>query len=614
MKIIGNMLRFLAYLPFLYLIVTVSNMLYLSGQAIFSNQHLNPKILHIITIILSSFILWQYRDFFDIKTNAKKTKLGLFLLFFSVFLIRSPLYFPTHDDLSSHIPAAFYGQSQFNLDIFGGVVNYKYPALDLNNYWWLSTAGIRVTLLALGVLISIWFVSLDYRLKLLLPPQKRWLITLMILLLFFFPLIISTQASFMTDVPNTLICLEAFCGLLILRYRLTSKSAYLSFSLILVVVAALVKQSNITFFPFWILLALYPFVVMRQKAYSIKQVIPILWPALIILIGSGFYFIRVHNETNLYLDHFRRQIQENSFGPTNLMEIFVWPFWGQLTKRYTDIYISWYSNWFFTIIIMLMYGYLHTSLFSYCYRKIFGKKKLVIFPLVPFFLIISYLFWALFSGYSRYAMPLYGILFLNTVFMLPNRLLTTFSFLTRYKRINQLAWLLVIIFCYSSIKSDYAWRPYPSLKNKESTRYFAKKYYEGWQLFFKDSPNSLAELYKPIFDQVDAVTATSYGQEDLIVFLAGLLNKPTLTSFSTEEVEMYQDKNQLYPKLLDTLQKLKWIQTTLVVSERKNESEIPKLYLSPFFNCKPIVNNIESIPLESASLNELALYICTRRS
>jgi hypothetical protein len=605
----------LAAVPFLFISNTAANMLYLSVVTLFPQlgSSASSIALHSALFVITGIFFFKWREILTSKSLNLRASIFLLGLFFSVYLLRSPLYFPTHDDLAFHIPAAFYGQSPFDITVFGGIQEYKYPALNLNYAPFLASIGLRASLLLSGLVISLWFISLFNRFSEFVPKKSQFLLLLTFVCIYFFPQLVSIHATFMTDVFSLLICLETFYCFFKLQHAKnpdTQTANVIPLGLLLTFMSVVLKQSTIVLLPTWIFISGYFLWNLKKNLLTKNQLIKALLPVIIFSFFSSVYFLRTNIDTNLYIRHFE-STGESLFGPLNVGQTFLWPIIGPFTSRYSELYISWYTKIFFTFIVGLtcVYHFINFLIGSTSRKKFFTTQT--------FFsgvILLTYLFWTLFSGYGRYIVPLhfFALMWVITRFASPVREKVQAIFSKKFMKPVFLIFFTLLSF--SSIKSDYAWRPYPSLRNSSSSSYFVQEYMNGVNNLFKDTIYQIADRYTPIFSNIDATVTTRYGMNNFVNFLGGLEGKPTLSNVFFADGEKYKIGQQKSHRIENTFRVLENTQRILVVSDPGTQDVIPLLYATHDFECTP-TPNLTLIPeIQAHILEDLKLFLCVRKS
>ncbi len=620
-------------LPFLFLCSTASNMAYLSVVALIplSGEGWVSVGLHVLLFAVVLFYGLRWRSEFALVSSHKKLSVALFGVCFALFIIRTPLYYPTHDDLAFHIPAAFYSQSPFSSGNFNGIAQYKYPALNQNYTPFLASIGIRATLLLSGFLLSIWVVSLASRFTELMPEKSPKLIFITFVGFFYFPLLVATHATFMTDVWSALICLEAFYQFLKFK-SLPTKSNLSSATLVIifVVMSILTKQSVVVFSPFWLFICLSVFWSLKKQLQEFKQWLKFILPVLIFIGVSSFYFIRVTLEemhlvqldisgestsqifnklSGSWYVHQLRHSESSDFGPRSALEAITWPIIGSFTSRYTEIYISWYANIFLVLVSGFAYLYclLQSSSALLSRRGIFTSRFYFSITVVA-----TYFFWSLYSGYGRYIAPLHFIVLIWIIFDNPaslHKILITFL---AKKNVSRFIFLMSVISVALSLKSDYSWRPYPSLKNSQSTSYFLSEYAAGLKLFFNDNVYQIADKYTVLWDAVDGSLTTSYGENNFINFLGALKGKPVLENITSQDEIKYRSSGKTNKQYENTFKLLSSINNFIVVTDLFTQDLVPLLYATQNFECHTLPNDFLT-PIQANSLSDLILVMCRRK-
>jgi hypothetical protein len=572
-------------LPFLYIALTVSQVLYLGIVSTFTYLGSNTFYsisLHTLLFIMICALLFRYSRSFSFKLLSFQN-IMLFILFFAVFIIRGPLYYPAHDDLAFHIPVAFYGQSPFDYRIFGGIIDHKYPALDLNNTVALYWLGIRMTILINGLIFTIWFISLLNRFQNSVSLYKKWTISAVFIIIFFLPTLIAVQGTFMTDGFNILFATE-----LLFQWMNTKKHSSQNtfpFVLLLLFTGFILKQSNTLFLPLWIyffadtLFAHKRF--FSQKLEHIKIISLVFMYEIVGLV----YFIRTFIESHIYVQSLTH-MDKQGFGTSsvNVFDWIVWPVYGVLTKNYSDIGISPVGKALLLFVMCCITAWL---ILTIC-KKFLPFVATNSISTIPYGLALSlgasFLMWSALSGYGRYIAPVIVISLISMVVYLPEDLKPiSIAKNSIFTKIFALFFIGIIVV--GTVKSDYAWRPYPSLKHPEHTALFVDQYIQGTKLIFKDTIPHLQSIYAEQFRDVDAVMPVHYGPDTFIAFLGGLSQKQTLSDLQVADIQRYEKKGYPNARVKENVEKALNINSMLLVSSGSFMSFLPDTYAFNTLNC-----------------------------
>lgn len=408
-------------------------------------------------------------------------------------LIRLPLYFPTYDDLSYHLLAGLYAPLLFTrtdylpLDMY----TYAFPGLHVIFAPLLYFIGLRVTNILLFALITLWALSLVSRYARQFASQlSPWLVKAGLLLLFFLPPLTATYMTFMVDVWVLLMCLEGYLQMTLAKSR--------PFGMALLLLAMMIKPASGVF--------IAPYVIARFYKYKKCMLSPVVVATFVLTFSFLlFTWIKTGNPTpGLFNKFFQSPLyplnnfSDKRWGPIGIGQQLLWPAVGPWTVRFDELLPPVYSRFYSSIFGLFLYL---GSVFL-----VINKPKMHTFMLYG-----GYLIWSLTSGYSRYAFPLYGL-----------TLVTLYSNI-RYSHISQFAgktlFILAILVSLSSFKSDFAWRPYPSLKNRESTKFFLTSYRDGLHYLWKDRLHNLISKNRNYYQDYDAVIRIGKGAA---VFVAGI--------------------------------------------------------------------------------------------
>lgn len=588
---------FLTLVPYFIVSLVITNIFFLSFISLSPQLNINKEHLTLLNIFIYIATLIYFRKYLpNFVVSTKFKYLWLFIPYLLVILIRFPLYYPTYDDLAFHIMAGDYSTTLWNNKDFMAFdfSTYYYPALHRIYTPFLYLIGIRATLLLTSLLFSIWLFSLSLRFQSLVRDYYRKLILAALFIVFFFiPHLMATHLSFMTDFVSFLICLEVL-------YQFLLKKENYTFAALLVIVSALVKQSTAIFF---LPIFLY-YLIKNNKAINWKQLI-------IINLIFSLFFVRLYIETgnplfNLYNSIFKSSlyplvdsIKFPLWGPTNIRDYFIWPIIGQFTDRYGEGEIIIYAKLFFSFIPIVPY-------LASIYYGVFKRK--------PVFLVIlfSYLIWSYMSGYSRYYIPLNAIalIILTMNITLQNKALKKYL-----KSRGSIILVVISILSFSSLITDFSWRPYPLSSKSFINSYYFQAYREGLTFIFKDTIPNLAKIYAPDFSNHDIIVPIFRGTSTFYAYLASLNGRPIISGVTLKQYQQIMEDEKISKNIKYNLFGINYHSRAMVIVDTNFKSFFNKdTYISKLLNCKKIYPASKAIYLQrDYYFNNVEKYSCTKK-
>lgn len=558
--------------------------------------------IHILSFVGILFWLKRFRDNFEIPSKKLGWMLILLFIFLLPTLIRFPLYFPLYDDLSFHIPAAAYaGSYWFDKNYMAmSFLNYLYPLPQLVYSPLINWFGMRLTLLITSGVMAIWFFSLALRfidLKVF-SGIKKYILLAVFIYIFFYPYLMTTQVSFSVDFIALLFALEAFYQFISIKVK--DKTL----SLVLFLISFFLKESTgIFLLPLTILV----FFSVRKKKIN--------WKLLTLLLGLvSFYFIRCFYETGnplgfLYNGIFKSPIytlsnfKDTLFGPLNNKEILLWPIIGPFTERFGQGWVPHYLKIFFGLFLPIP---LILSFFVAIKEK---KWQLLVIP-------ITYYFWSYMSGYSRYLIPFTAVFW---IWIVAEMKVADFSVKNLYVKISLSAISIIfLLFCLTSIQTDYGWRPYPFARvygqPSGSVRYYLKTYIEGLFLIGQDRPVEMAKRYKNDFKDFDIVVPFWRGQVAFYAYLGYLNGLKIIDAVDNETFNTVVNSHLLSNHLKENLKQINTAKKILFVFEKNSQQYTKNTYIYKNFNCKKLENALPTPVFQNYYyFNETQRFSCTKR-
>lgn len=592
-KVVEHTLKFI---PFLFVVQTISNVFYLSFISIFPSLLIRTLPIvsaHIAFFVVSFALVWRYRSFFEVRIPRLRS-LALLIPILIIIFMRAPMLYPTLDDLAVHF---MYGDMANTLWHNVNVVplnflTYFYLVLDMNYTPFLYTLGIRLTILIFDLVASLWLYSIFLRLKGTVKNDvQRLLLDVIFLMTPFIPHVMATMGTLMTDYITIPIGLEAL-------YLFLRKDKDKTFAVHMTILLVLAKLSPATFV---ILPFLYFFVLNIRK---------IRWSEVFVLCGIvSLYFIRQYVETGsplfglyngifkspLYpLDNFSNPL----FGPRNWFEFLSWPVIAQFTERYAEGVVTTYAKLFFAPIPML--GYVISCVF--CIKKRSTKYGLVV---------ASYMIWSYLTGYARYFM----LLNVMTLVFLVIDFSRVPSIVQRILHYKMFILLPIAMLSFTSMKTDFSWRPFPSFTTPGATAYFADKYLEGLKFVGRDTIPNMSAYYADMFERYDAVATSYRGASTFIAYLANLQGLPMISEVTATQYENILTSSKVGSQIKQNLKEIHSAERVLLLSDHAFDQVISSLYISQTHACSTLGNGTRFQYFQrDFFFQDLSLYSCEKGS
>lgn len=574
-----------------YLSFFLSHVAYLSLCSLFPGLQPNLFVSSVVQLLFSIF---AYRFLSRWKTGLK-TKLTLrtaivFLPALFLILIRFPLLYPSHDDLALNLVAGDYARTLWAGKNFmpADIATYFYPAAQMIYTPFLHMVGIRITVLIQFLFFTLWYVSLAERFKTLIKHGlKQWLIEGFFIAFIWFPPLAATHGSLMTDFAAVVIALEAL-------FQFLSPEKDKTFGAILVVLCALIKQSSFLF-----IVPLFAYYLWIHRS-SIK------WRIIgAIVLGASIFFLRAFFETGsplfgLYNGFFQSSLyplsnfKDGRWGPANIPQTFIWPLIGQFTARYDESVVSMYTKIIFSFVTALPYLF---SLVLFVLKR--DIKYLIFF--------LSFLLWSTLSGYSRYAIPLIGVI---SIALLIEVRLPRLSF----GPAKGLLFLLVIMFfSFSSFKVDLAFRPYPSFRTSQNNRIFINAYREGISYLFKDTPGHIAQSIHKDFDGYEAIVPVYRGPVTYYAYLGSLAGLSVVSGKTGKGEQRITRDPRISNRLKQNATSGDDKKKILVAADRTYEQRVTDLAIYRNFSCSYKKNGAHTPLLQGGYFEGLLLFSCQKK-
>lgn len=581
-------------IPFILISLLTANLFYLFAISVFPVLGLDFSLpTYILILFFCLFFLKKYTlKYFYTKYSF--FSLFLFILLLLLIFIKFPLYYPSHDDLAHHLMA---GEYTFN--IWGNnnfmpmhLFTYSFPLVQMINSFLINIFGIRFSSFLIFILLSLWLVSLHARIKDLVRKQiNKLILSAFFILIPFIPYIMATHGSFMTDYFSIILVLEAF-------YLFISKQKNKTFAAIVSLLAIFVKLSTSVFF-----LPIFIYFFIKNLKHIKKKIIVFFFIAFLI------FSIRLYIETGnpfsgLFNSYFKSPLyalsnfKDMRWGPFGFFEVLIWPIYGQFTHRFGELKISKVPLIFFSILPII--GYLGSIIMFFLKRKI---KYLII--------IFCFLLWSLVSGYCRYFIPLniLAILFLIMDLKLTKTQLVK-KYLSKYKYIFI---LLIVIFALTSLKTDFAWRSYPSLRTFENNKIYFDEYRKGLSYIYKDNPLNIAKSISYDFEGYDVIMPVYRGAVTFYSYLAQINGLSIIKGINKQEYYEIIKSSKVGSNIKENLSQAFKVPNILIVADKNQESEIDNLYITEFYYCFKINNASNPKYIQHIGFEDIVRYSCIRK-
>lgn len=556
-------------IPFLFFCLSVSNIVYLSLISLFHGALLSSTLV-ILTrlgcLAITYLFASKYRLYFETKT-AKYTWIVM-IPYLVIMMIRLPLVYPTYDDLAAHIMWGDYANNLWNIKGFMPMnfLNYFYLPLDMNYTLFLNLIGLRATIWLFYTIVSIWFVSLYSRfIALTTSKLKQTLLTGLFVIIPFIPHLVAVIGTLMGDYASLIFCLEAL-------YLFLRKGKDKTFALIMMITAILMKQSNSVF----IAPVLLYYSVINRKA--IKWSYPILY-----MLWAAIFFVRLYLETgnplsglfngvfqsSLYgLSSFRQTL----FGPESWWQTLIWPITGQFSERYAEGIVSTPAKIFYSFMPIVAYL---SSIF------LMIKKRSWKYAL----LVLTYLLWSHLVGYARYYIALNLMSLIVLIFEIPSRMDKYFKL-----KPSQLPWLFLgfMLLAMTSFKTDFSWRPNPSLATPGANRYYLGEYFTGLSLLTKDTLPKMAKEYRDVFAPYQAVFSLYRGPVTYVAYMGHLQGLPVYDGISIDQHQQIMADEKISPEIKNQLKESMDYARVILLVDESSAKYVHSLELFNRYRCSLI--------------------------
>lgn len=588
----------LATIPLLLIALGVANISYLGLISLIPSSFqplLSPAVIALIRLLLVGVTyLWlgNFRPLFE----ARPTRREWWLLapYLVILLVRFPLVYPTYDDLAVHLMWGDYannmwGSSNFWPMNFG---HYFYLPLDMDYTLLLNTLGIRLTIWIFYALTSLWLFSIFIRLMSEAKDRlKRVLLAGLFLLLPLIPHLVGVAGTLMVDYPSLPFCLEAL-------YLLMRRGKDKTLGYLLMVTAVLVKQSNSVF-----IAPILVYYAVRERR-KVK-----LLPTVIFVTIASLFFVRLYLETGnpisgLFNGIFQSPLYPSGnfsqplFGPRGWVETLLWPIIGQFGDRYAEGIVSSTAKIFFAPLPII--GYLGSLWLAVRNRSL---KYILI--------VASYLLWSYLVGYARYYIALNLMVLIVMIIDIPAKINHRITeVVSKYK---VALFLVILIGSLSSLKTDFSWRPHPSLATPMANAYYLSNYQEGLTNVGRDTLTSMAREYAEIMRDYQAVVTVYRGPVTFVGYMAYLNGLPVYDGVDSDKYSAIMNSPKVSRTIKDNLRRSTMYDRVLILAERPLETLIPTLKAVEDLSCQRIGYGPKDGYLQRQSyFTEVAFYSCQR--
>lgn len=519
--------------PKLLYTATLGNILYLSVVSLIPGG-----------VVLDSFTVWSLRlvtivgvawllrrNLPQMDTTWDWRQLWIFAPYVIILLLRFPLLYPTYDDLAVHFVWGDYANRLWHNANYMPLefLTYFYLPYDMNYTPFLYTVGIRLTIWLFFVLTTIWLMSLYLRLRALCKSDmQKLLLSIVFVMTPLIPHMMAIQGTLMLEYFTLPFVLEAL-------YQCLKTGTDRTFAAVTILSAILIKQSHALFVGLPLI-----YLLLRDRNKVKWKVV-----ALLVFLASLF-FVRLYLETGnplsgLFNGIFKSSLYPESnfsnplFGPKNWFETIVWPVVGQFTDRYAEGIVSPVSQVFFSPVSIVPYL---LSLW------LMIRRRSLLFGLVA----ISYLVWSHLVGYARYYLALNVMALILLIIQGGVRLQLRLS-----RQVVSVTILLIMVLSLSSFKTDFSWRPNPSLATPAANDYYLGKYREGLALVGRDAMPQMAEQYQDLFADYDAVLTVYRGPVTYLSYMGYLNGLPVYTMVTDERYERVSTDTGVSQNIRDNL-------------------------------------------------------------
>ncbi len=584
----------LSIVPFALFVLSISNILYLSTISVLTSwtpNTLEIVILRVVCLLIAGLGVKKYYSNFRVENIGKGWL--VIIPYLLITLIRFPLVYPTYDDLAAHMMWGDYANRLWQNANFMPMnfLQYFYLPLDMNYTPFLYTLGLRATIWLFYLLTSIWMVSLYLRLSAELRSKtQRLCLTALFLILPFIPHLLGVSGTLMGDYGSLAFCLEAL-------YLFMAKKTNKTFAMIMTLSAILMKQSNSVF----VAPILIYYAMLNRKNIEWGKVVAY-------GLVSSLFFVRLYLETGnalsgLFNGIFKSPLYapgnfaQTLFGPQTMWQTVVWPIIGQFGDRYAEGIVSTFAKIFYAPIPIIGYG---LSIW------LMIRKRSLKYGL----LVLTYLLWSHLVGYARYYIAL-NLMTLIVIINEPWNFKVTDKWVMKYKYL-----LLGVVFLGSitSLKTDFSWRPHPTLKTPGVNPYYLGEYKAGLALVGRDNWSNMVREYKKLFTPYDAVITLYRGPVTYVGYMGYLNGLPVYDGVTSRQYEAIMNDSKISLAIKDNLQRSMSHQKVIVLADKPNDVSIPSLKIYQDSNCEYLGKAFKDPYLQrEIYFSETVIYSCIKR-
>lgn len=221
-------------------------------------------------------------------------------------------------------------------------------------------------------------------------------------------------------------------------------------------------------------------------------------------------------------------------------------------------------------------------------------KRRLIYVLLP----VSYLFWALVAGYSRYVVPVYA----TSALILYYGVLESRRVRAGIKSVPVVVYVIVaivsVVGSFSTLRFDLGFRPLPKTMSEVTDGSYGKLYQESLALVGKDTPQQIASDLAKDFEGKDVIVPhqTTQALAFFYAFFASYKGKTIVYPLANAKGPLHQrvlDDPRISDHLKTNMRKLEQCNKVVVVSEEINRADplsmtLPENFtVSQFCTCQP---------------------------
>ena len=561
------------------------------------------ELIFLITVFDNAFVLRKYFHYFFtalflantfilsfLKPHFSLSKLKMPRLLFNwpigllgivIIVYRALTYAHAIDDFVFHMPHGYFSLTVWKgIDFMPTTADYIYPLLQMIYYFFIDIIGIRLTLIILGLFQLAWFLNLNERYKYLLFGKyinKYLYVNLLFLIIFFLPELMISHVTFMSDFYKVILSLE------VLYVFLSKKNIILGY--LLIPVTILTKQS----LGFMLIPIFLVFFIKNIKHFKEKNfLLPVLVFYLLIVIFPVKSFFEIGNPIGLLFNNIFKsplapylspRLADFRWGPRNIVETIYWPFISLFSGRYIE----------FLNVNKLIYAILPLFLgVPYIFALIqIMRKKQVSLNLVIF---IYILFWSWQSGYGRYQVALYSLIWIFILKQTKNLLFPLKNFI-----IFNLLLFFISAILFTDIRNDYG------MRNFIFERFFPPKllsysiqlFKGGIKLIGKDKFSDVFWHIRDNYNDFNGIVVLNRGVSTFYALLGSKYKHLPVYSYVTDkDYERIIHSQSISTNIKNTLIKFKEKKRLLVLTVKDfPENVIYTTDISKHYTCSVITRN-----------------------